>query len=757
MSRTSRTLGRILLAVGALAGLAGNASAATESIESPFLRVVVNTHPYSFQVIEKSTGQVLLSESNTSLLVADELYPVFDASALAKTADGLRATLALQLAGRSPLPQGAPATVQLSLSFLKPEVLRVVLSYPIAKPPQIREEFYDQGEHVYGIWEYPFGGSLDNRGADHAFLGLRNEPYVHHSSVRAPFYVTSRKYGVYVESTAPGHFSIAQAGKTSFSFDTSELKYDILYGPSYAGVLNAYNALAGPSVMPPLWAFGSIWWRDDEHEDLRDVHNAQEKVIHDADKLRSLRIPASAIWLDRPYASGDQGWGNMDFDSVFPDPAKMVRDLNGRGMQLLVWIANRASGRLYQQGSAKSFLFMGNWPGADVMRPEVYDWFRDQLDSYVRAGVRGYKIDRGDEDEIPRTAENLNAILFPKLAAEGLRKAYGDDYFMFARNANDTARKYTAVWSGDPWNTFAGLQMALRNGLRSGVINFPMWGCDTGGYFAVPDKELFARWFEFSALSPIMEVLIGPKRTVWYDFDPELVGIAQKYASLHHDLIPYTRSYLHEATRTGMPVMRALFLGFPEDETLADKWDEYLYGRDILVAPVMDPGASSRSVYLPAGKWIDYNDRRTVHQGPATVTSKADMATLPLYVRAGAIIPRGDILKANNDWDANWTPKLRIEVFPSKLPSHLDYYNGRDVLGIDVNPSREGNAIGIHVADLGVSGTLEVYCQDVKRVLLNGAPLREGAAYTFDSQSRKLTVPFQGAVVLVIEGARGIF
>jgi len=116
----------------------------------------------------------------------------------------------------------------------------------------------DQGVHYYGVWEYPYGGHIDNRGADADFIGIGNARDVHHASARAPFDVTSRRYGVYVESLAQGHYAIAQAGKTVFSFKVAELRYDIIYGPSYAEVLERYNSIAGPAFMPPTWAFGSM-------------------------------------------------------------------------------------------------------------------------------------------------------------------------------------------------------------------------------------------------------------------------------------------------------------------------------------------------------------------------------------------------------------------------------------------------------------------------------------------------------------------
>ena len=176
----------------------------------------------------------------------------------------------------------------------------------------------------------------------------------------------------------------------------------------------------------------------------------------------------------------------MDFDSSFPDPAKMIHDLHDRGMNLLLWTANRCSGDLFKEGSAKGYLFPLKWPAADIRRPEVYDWFKQKLDAYVRLGIKGYKIDRGEESEMPQLLENQFAVLFPKLSAEGMSAAFGNDYFIFSRNANDTTRKYSAIWNGDSWSTFEGLQVTVKNGLRSGTINFPMWGSDTGGYFAPP-------------------------------------------------------------------------------------------------------------------------------------------------------------------------------------------------------------------------------------------------------------------------------
>jgi alpha-glucosidase (family GH31 glycosyl hydrolase) len=718
---------------------------ADNSLESQALRIELTASPYSYRVIEKSTGEVLVSERNVTF--TGNKYAVRNATNVAKSSD--RMQVVLHLDGTSELAQA-------TFKFVKPEIVQVVLTFNNGIPAEISDEFLDQGEHYYGIWEMPFGGSIDNRGAIHEFLGIRHQADINYASVRAPFYVTSRKYGTYVESRMQGRYAIAQDGKTSFSFFDTQLKYDIIYGPSIPEVLTRYNAMAGPAVMPPTWAFGSIWWRDDEHSDLRDASNAQAKVIQDADRLRELQMPAGAIWLDRPFGTGEMGWGNMDFDASFPDPSQMIKDLNDRGMKLLIWVANRAWNQLLVEGEARQYLYFGPGSAANMKSPDAYAWFKNKLNEYVSLGVKGYKIDRGEEDELPLADENLNAIIFPKMAAEGLTDTYGNDFFNFSRNANDTARKYTAVWNGDTHTTFSSLEISIKTALRSGIINFPMWGSDTGGYIGTPDKELFARWLEFSAFSPMMEVLIGPKRTIWYDYDDELVQIARTYVSLHHDLIPYTRSYIYQSTRSGMPVMRALALVYPDDNSVSDTWNEYLYGRDFLVAPVTAQNATTRTVYLPPGKWMNYNDRRTIYDGKASITADGPIGSIPLFVREGAIIPRGDIVRLNNNWVKDWTPKLRIEVYPSRNEvSEFDYYTGSHSAKIAVTSRTEG--VQVSLEDLGTDGIFEIYCRKPLAVIRDGVTLRAGSQYQYNEQTQKLTVEFHGAMTLALRGARSLF
>jgi alpha-D-xyloside xylohydrolase len=741
-------------------------------LESTKLRIILTRNPYSFTITEKSSGQTLLSQKETRFILGGSGYITESAYNITVTASTMDADIVLV---------GTSETGHVKFSLESPEMVQVLLSCNGAPPSNIKEEFIDQGEHYYGIWEYPQGGHIDNRGADADLLGFGGMPHTNFANARAPFYVTSMNYGIYVDTVAKGHYSIAKGGKTGFDFDEEQLKYYVIYGPSYRNIMSMFNQLAGPAWMPPDWAFDSIWWRDDDHQDLghwdlvenRLIDSAQDNVEATANHLQYYRIPTSAIWIDRPYTSGTWGWGNMDFNPAgdwFPDGVPngqaMIDYLEAKGYKLLLWIANRCEDTLKTEGEAYGYLFTGytSRPAADVRRPEVYDWFKDKLDTFVSMGVKGYKVDRGHEGEQPDSAENEVVYLFRKLAAEGQMDRHGNDYLIHARNCYDKNRKHIGVWNGDTQSDFGGFSVSIKNGLRCGAINFPYYGSDTGGYLSdYPSQELFTRWFQFSTYCTMMETLIDPHRTVWYDDDfphnaePNLIDIARKQCEEHHDLIPYTRSCMYEAHQTGMPVMRQMIFEFPYDSNLYDMWDEYMYGPGILVAPVVTGGATSRSVYLPAGKWLDYNDKDTTYTGPDTITASAPIDVIPLFVREGAVITRGDILQSNNNWTPGWAPYLRIEFFPyDNTANTFDYYTGSNVRPVACSMSDIGN-VDISFLDLGYDGTLDIYCRAYTNVTKNSIPLVEGVDFTYDPVKNLMTIPFSGTTTVEITGVQSIF
>ena len=751
---------RFTLLVSVLfAGLAfpDPARAAPVRLESSVLVLEADNDPFGFRVIEKETGQVLLQHAASGFTIGGAPVTVTSVGGFVESDGQLQAPINLP---GMPTPSGA----RVAFAFASPEVLQVTLSSGDAAASRVSQQFHDQLENYYGVWEYPHGGNLDNRGVDEEYLGFGSSSRTGslYTSGRAPFYVTSRRYGVYVPTDARGRFAFAIGGVTGFNFDQPQLSYYVIHG-SQAEVLARYTALAGPPVMPPLWALGSIWWEDDFHRDLRAAANAQENVIDLATQLQAQRIPASGLLVDRPFGTGAlNGWGNFDFAPSFPDPPGMVRALQDRGLNLVLWIANRAWNNLRTEGDALMYLFPGAvnlGPATDLRIPGAADWWKAKLDPYVALGAKGWKIDRGEQGEHPAAVQNLNVTLYAQLAREALAARHGEDVFMMTRNVHDRGRQYTAVWNGDSEPNFTGLRYSVAAGIRSGLIVMPTWGSDTGGYLrnaSSPTEEVFARWFGLSAYSPMMEVLVGDGHTPWYHYSPALVDIARKHASAHHDLIPYTRSFLHAATATGAPVMRALPFAYPDDARVANVADQFLYGSDLLVAPVITAAVAARSVYLPAGNWIDYNDRRTVHAGGQSIIAPAPLDTIPVFAREGAIVVRGDILKGNNNWTADWKPSLRVELFPStRRPGRFEYFTGAAVQPIEA--SLEKGTLAVRFGDLGVAGTAAVYLAAAGQVRRNQVPLVAGQDYQYDPAAQLLTVAFEGPTKIEVDNARGLF
>jgi hypothetical protein len=195
-------------------------------------------------------------------------------------------------------------------------------------------------------------------------------------------------------------------------------------------------------------------------------------------------------------------------------------------------------------------------------------------------------------------------------------------------------------------------------------------------------------------------------------------------------------------------------LAYPNDPAVSDLSDEYLYGSELLVAPVVEKGARDRNVYLPAGRWLDYRTKQTLYPGGRRLRVPAPLSSIPVFVREGAIIPRGDVLKGNNTWTKSWAPRLRVEVFPSsRFASQFPYHTGRGVRTIASRPAPA--ALVIDVEDLGAGAQLDVWCHRPDTVVSNGQPLAEGMGYSYDRARRLLQVPVSGATQLRLLGGRG--
>ncbi len=592
------------------------------------LCVTFKRDPLSFTFIEIATGRILIQDLSFSAVIGQStIETLLDSAQIDSDAVTNSVLITDRLhgaTGKFDLSEGEQGAVSLRISL--PSASRLAASYR------------DTGESYYGVWEQSFGNGLDNRGLSQEFLHTEGKFQSLAANARAPFFMTSKFYGVYVPTQARGRFTFGVSYRTRIEFNAHVLPLTIYPGKNYKEILALYNKDAGPSRIPPEWALGPLFWRNDLNLNLRGAANAQENLLRDIKILKDKKIPVTAMWIDRPYGTNDWGWGDLNFSENFPSPDLMVKKAMKQDVRLMLWIANRAAGSLYKEGSEKGVLFPSkselDRPAIDIRTVQGQQFFNASLEKLLMYGFRGFKIDRGDEDEMPKSFANTLASLLPKVAASGLKKRYKEDYFILSRNANDTARKYTGVWSGDPKATFEGLRDSLKSGLRSGLINYPLWGSDTGGYSGNPSTELFARWLALSALSPVMEVLIDrDDKVLWYDYDPTLLPLVKRFADLHVALLPFTRQALKEAATSGVPIMRPLFVEFPEDPKAENRWDQFMYGSKLLVAPILEEGETERSVYLPKGRWRNYFKPEQEFDGEQVLYIEAGLDSIPLLER----------------------------------------------------------------------------------------------------------------------------
>jgi alpha-D-xyloside xylohydrolase len=496
-----------------------------------------------------------------------------------------------------------------------------------------------------------------------------------------PFYQSSNGYGLYVEGFTPGQFDVGVADRNTlgFHFETGtteaskKLTYNLFAG-DYATVLDQYTKLSGRPFVPPKWAFDNWRWRDELPLGQTDVAGGVEMnawVADDINNYEKYGIPPGVYMIDRPWSPGDFGFNQFAWDPArLPNAQEMLDKLKSLGYHVAVWTSLWAVGNGPNDNGteavANQYLAPGSDRVIDLTNPEAWTWWEaKQIEFAGTWNIAALKLDRGEElipssttniwanGETGRELHNEYVNLQLRLMYGAMRKARPKDFVVISRAGYAGAQQWGIFWGGDsPGSTILGkgpgTDLGLRNAIislqRAGFMGFPIWGSDTGGYYQFKDREVFARWLEFSAFNPLMEIGGTGTHAPWDmptdpRVDSEMIAIYRKYVQLHHGLVDYTDKYAKIAGKTGMPVARALAIAYPADTKVRDMWDEFMYGEDLLIAPVWQSGIRSRQVYLPAGQWRDYFDRTKTYDGPTTITVDAPLDKIPVFLKAGADIP----------------------------------------------------------------------------------------------------------------------
>ncbi len=514
------------------------------------------------------------------------------------------------------------------------------------------------GEHVFGLGERftPFvknGQVVDIWNADG---GTASEQ----AYKNIPFYLTSRGYGVFVNHPGAVSFEVASEKTTrvQFSVPGQSLQYFLIYGPTPKEVLAKYTALTGRPALPPAWSFGL--WLSTSFTTSYDEETVTGMIRQFAERKLPLHVFHFDVFWMREFRWCDFTWDPR----VFPDPKGMLSRIKGHGLHVCVWINPyiAQASPLFEEAAREGFLLKkpdgGVWqtdlwqPGmglVDFTNPGACRWFKEKLGAHLDMGVDAVKTDFAEriptdvvyhDGSDPERMHNYYTLLYNRTVFELLQEKRGaGEAVVFARSATAGCQSYPVHWGGDCESSFESMAESLRGGLSLGLCGFGFWSHDIGGFEGMPPAGLYKRWIAFGLLSSHSRLHGSTSYRVPWLFDEESVDVLRHFTRLKCRLMPYLYAHAVESTLTGAPIMRAMVLEFPEDETCAFLDRQYMLGASLLVAPVFNEEGDV-DYYLPAGRWTSLMSGE-VKVGPRWYRERHGFKSLPLMVREGSILPFG--------------------------------------------------------------------------------------------------------------------
>ena len=532
------------------------------------------------------------------------------------------------------------------------------------------EAFKD--EKIYGMGQYQ-DGLLNKKGAT-LELCHRN------SQASVPFFVSSRGYGFFWNNPSIGEATFANNVTQWHAVSTKKMDYFITAGDTPADIERNYSAATGRTPMMPEYGMG--YWQ------CKLRYRNQKELLDVAREHKKRGLPMDAIVIDFFHWTRQ---GDFKFEPRdWPDPKAMVEELKSMGIELVVsvWPTIDQKSENYGEMAENGYLvnadrsnaihmdWMGNTTFYDATNPGAQEFVWEKCkENYYKYGIRTFWLDEAEPEYGPYDFDNYRyyegtalsctnryPVGYAKGFYDGLKKEGEKDVMSLVRCAWAGSQKYAVLtWSGDIYSSFRSMKEQLTAGLSMSMAGIPWWTSDIGGFLGgnIKDKafqELLVRWFAWGCFCPVFRM--HGERSPWYEREEEFINgvrqltsgqdnevwsfgeenykILSNYLFIREKIRPYVRSCMQEAADSGAPVMRPLYYDFPKDESAAEIDDAYMFGKDLLVAPVMEAGVSERKVYLPAGvRWTESYTGK-VYEGGSEVTAQAPLEIIPVFVREGS-------------------------------------------------------------------------------------------------------------------------
>lgn len=501
-------------------------------------------------------------------------------------------------------------------------------------------------ERIFGFGEAP--GPLNKVGQKlNLFVTDPQGPESPDMYKPIPFFFSNLGYGAFIHTAAPLTVDVGQSyiGANKLFMKDEDLDVFLFWGTPKE-ILSEYTALSGRPEMPPLWSFGT--WMS------RISYFTEDEGREVAKQLRANRIPADVIHFDT-------GWFDVDWQcdyefspARFKDPAKMIKDLDKDGFKICLWqLPYFVPGNKYFKTLVDEGMAVRNGRGTlpyedavlDFTNPKTVKWYQDQLGKLLVMGVGAIKVDFGEAAPLDGIyangrsglyEHNLYPVRYNKAVADITKKVKGDN-IIWARSAWSGSQRYPLHWGGDAASTNTGMLGTLRAGLSLGMSGFSFWSHDMGGFVTSTPEELYRRWLPMGFLTSHTRAHGAPPTEPWL-YNMEFTDYFRKCAEMKYSLMPYIVKEAEECASNGWPMFRALQVEFPEDPGVWQIEDEYMFGKDFLVAPLLTQ-TRKRSVYLPAGQeWVNYQSGKTYAPGWHTLTPDGELDCI-IMVRKGAEIP----------------------------------------------------------------------------------------------------------------------
>lgn len=524
------------------------------------------------------------------------------------------------------------------------------------------------GEKIFGCGESVT--KLDKRGQKvNLFVTDPQGPETDQMYKPVPFFMSNRGYGMFMHTSAPVtcDFGNTYVGANKLFMGDEALDLFIFIGEP-KDILNEYTEIVGKPSMPPLWSFGT--WMS------RITYFEQSEGYDVAAKLRSYKIPSDVIHFDTGWFETDWQCDYKFAPSRFSNPQKMIDDLKKDGFHISLWQLTyfTPKNKFFNEIIEKN-LHVKNSKGEmpyedavlDFSNLETVKWYQDKLAGLLKMGVGAIKVDFGEAAPMEGFyasgrggwyEHNLYPLRYNKAVAD-ITKEVNNENIIWARSAWAGSQRYPLHWGGDAANTDIGMDATLRGGLSFGLSGFSFWSHDIGGFVVAAPENLYRRWLPFGFLTSHSRAHGAPPKEPWL-YNDNFVKAFRESAEMKYKLMPYIYAQAKLCTEKGLPMVRALFVEYPDDPGAWLVEDQYLFGSDILVAPMMEAG-TERNVYLPKGNWIDYQSGKTYQQGWNVI--KAGKIPAIILVREGAVIPHTQLAQSTDK--INWSD-IELKVYGNK-------------------------------------------------------------------------------------------